>query len=114
MIPLHARESFQTGSSSSFEADYCLHPEYASMCGAADIRNIREAFAAVGRMLQDSGGVFAFPSPVGKPFIIAGDEAILKDVLIHHASLYGKQHANGILEIFRKTTLPNRYVCMLA
>ena len=84
------------------------------MCGAADIRNIREAFAAVGRMLQDSGGVFAFPSPVGKPFIIAGDEAILKDVLIHHASLYGKQHANGILEIFRKTTLPNRYVCMLA
>ena len=75
---------------------------------ATDVRNIREAFAAVGKMLQASGGVFAFPSPVGKPFIIAGDEAILKDVLIHHASLYGKQHANGILEIFRKTTLPTR------
>ena len=27
-------------------------------------------------------------------------------VLIHHAGLYGKQHANGILEIFRRTTLP--------
>ena len=27
-------------------------------------------------------------------------------VLIHHAGFYGKQHANGILEIFRRTTLP--------
>jgi hypothetical protein len=71
-----------------------------------DIRDIRSAFAAVGQMLEEAGGVFAFPSPVGKPFIIAGGEEILKDVLIHHASHYGKQHANGILEIFRKTTLP--------
>lgn len=57
-------------------------------------------------MLEEAGGVFAFASPVGKPFIIAGGEDIIKDVLIHHASHYGKQHANGILEIFRKTTLP--------
>ena len=71
-----------------------------------DIRNIREAFTVVGKMLEESGGVFAFLSPVGKPFIIVSDEAILKDVLIHHASHYGKQHANGILEIFRRTTLP--------
>jgi hypothetical protein len=57
-------------------------------------------------MLEEAGGVFAFASPVGKPFIIAGGEEIVKDVLIHHASHYGKQHANGILEIFRKTALP--------
>ena len=57
-------------------------------------------------MLEEAGGVFAFASPVGKPFIIAVGEEIVKDVLIHHASHYGKQHANGILEIFRKTTLP--------
>jgi hypothetical protein len=54
-----------------------------------DIRNIRQAFASVGSMLETSGGIFAFPSPVGKPFMIVSNEDVLKDVLIHHASLYG-------------------------
>ena len=45
-----------------------------------DIYDIRAAFETVGGMLRNTGGVFAFPSPVGKPFIIAKDEAFLRDV----------------------------------
>jgi len=34
-----------------------------------DIRNIRQAFSTVGEMLRESGGVFAFPSPVRLKFV---------------------------------------------
>ena len=44
---------------------------------------------------------------MGKAFIIVGKEEIQHDILVRHANRYGKQHANGILELFRRTKLQN-------
>ncbi|EKX31726.1 hypothetical protein GUITHDRAFT_156504 [Guillardia theta CCMP2712] len=85
-----------------------------------DLQNLRKALReggevvwllcfhkTVGEALRETGGIFAFSSPAGKPFVIVNNEDILKDILVHHVARYKKQHANGILELFRKTTLPN-------
>ena len=56
--------------------------------------------------LKEHDGIFRFDTPLGKPFILVSNVQVLDDIFVKHAAKYKKQHANGILEIFRKTTLP--------
>ena len=69
-----------------------------------DTRTLLDRFTK--DLLPLHGGAFQLPGVVGKPFLIMGDPSGVRDMRTVHAACFEKQHANGILEIFRQTTLP--------
>ena len=68
--------------------------------------NTRSLFnSLMNSFAKNSGGIYFWLTPVGKPFVVVSDANVLSQIIVENAGKLTKHHAFGILELFRQTDL---------